>query len=76
MSAFASGDSRRKPPAAGPWRAALRRLRRNKAPMCALGVLVVLVLVALFAPLIAPYAPNAQPDIVSQVRLAPSLATC
>ena len=59
---------------AGPWRAALHRLRRNRVAMIALGVLALLGLVALFAPLLAPYAPNAQPDIVTLVNLPPSLA--
>ena len=31
-------------------------------------------LVALFAPVVAPYAPNAQPDIVGLARVGPSLA--
>jgi peptide/nickel transport system permease protein len=57
---------------AGPWRTAIRRLRRNRVAMTALGVLVVFVLAALFAPVVAPYAPNAQPDIVGLARIAPS----
>ncbi len=59
---------------AGPWRAALRRLRGNRTSMISLGVLVLLVLAALFAPVLAPYGPNAQPDIVGLVRLRPSFA--
>lgn len=57
---------------AGPWRAAIRRLRGNRVAMIALGVLTVFVLAAVFAPLVAPYAPNAQPDIVGLARIAPS----
>jgi peptide/nickel transport system permease protein len=57
---------------AGPWRAAIRRLRGNRVAMIALGVLTVFVLAALFAPIVAPYAPNAQPDIVGLARIAPS----
>ena len=57
---------------AGPWRAAMRRLRRNRVAMIALGVLLVFVLAAVFAPIVAPYAPNAQPDIVGLARVAPS----
>lgn len=59
-------------PDAGPWRAAMRRLRRNRVAMIALGVLALLVVVALCAPVVAPYAPNAQPDIVGLARVAPS----
>jgi peptide/nickel transport system permease protein len=40
--------------------------------MAALGVLVIFVLAAAFAPVVAPYAPDAQPDIVRLARLAPS----
>ena len=57
---------------AGPWRTAMRRLRGNRVAMIALGVLTVFVLAAVFAPLVAPYAPNAQPDIVGLARIAPS----
>ncbi len=60
--------------AAGPWRAALQRISRNSVAMIGLAVLASLALVALFAPLVAPYAPNAQPDIVALARLAPSFA--
>lgn len=58
---------------AGPWRAAAGRLRRNRVAMVALAIITVLVVTALFAPLVAPYPPNAQPDIVALVRLPPSL---
>lgn len=58
----------------GPWRVAMRRLRRNRVAMTALGVLAVFVAAALFAPLAAPYPPNAQPDIVGLARVAPSWA--
>ncbi len=44
---------------------------RGRWPATALGALV---LVALLAPVIAPYNPTAQPDIVSLKDLAPSLA--
>lgn len=57
---------------AGPWRAAMRRLRRDRVATIALGVLLVFVLAAVFAPVVAPYAPNAQPDIVGLARVAPS----
>ncbi|BBN93659.1 ABC transporter [Deinococcus grandis] len=39
---------------------ALRRLRRHKAAMVSLIVIAALILMAIFAPLIAPYDPNAQ----------------
>jgi peptide/nickel transport system permease protein len=42
--------------------------------MGAVAVLALFVLVALLAPVVAPYAPNAQPDIVALARLAPSRA--
>jgi peptide/nickel transport system permease protein len=58
---------------AGPWRAAIRRLRRNPVAMIALGVLTLFVLTAVFAPLVAPYPPNAQPDIVGLARARISL---
>ncbi|GGL04054.1 ABC transporter permease [Deinococcus radiotolerans] len=53
-------------PAAAPARSrstfqiALRRLRRHKAAMASLIVITALILLALFAPVIAPYDPNAQ----------------
>jgi peptide/nickel transport system permease protein len=51
----------------------LTRLRRNRAALVALSILGLFILLALLAPLVAPYAPNAQPDIVGMARLAPSL---
>lgn len=41
------------------WSDAFERLRGNRAAMVALGVIIVLGLMAIFAPLIAPYDPNA-----------------
>ncbi|REK20407.1 MAG: ABC transporter permease [Actinobacteria bacterium] len=40
------------------WRLALRRFRERKSGMLGLGIVVFLILVAVFAPLIAPYEPN------------------
>lgn len=57
-----------------PWRSALRRLRRDRVALVAVAVLLVFALIALAAPLVAPYAPNAQPDITGLARRAPSLA--
>ena len=59
-------------PDAGPWRVAMRRLRRNRVAMGSLALLVVFVAAAAFAPFVAPYAPDAQPDIVRLTRLPPS----
>ena len=56
-------------PASRRWRLALPPRARAASV-----VLIVLVLTALLAPWIAPYAPNAQPDIVRLKDLAPSLA--
>ena len=39
---------------------AMRRLRKHRAAMVSLAVIVLLILTAIFAPLIAPYDPNAQ----------------
>lgn len=62
----AGGDSQ--------WRIAVRLLRRDRLAMTGLAVVVVLYLVALLAPLIAPYDPIAQEDIVRTGYLPPSLA--
>jgi len=40
------------------WRDAWRRLRRNKLAMLGLFIIIVLIIVAVFAPLIAPYDPD------------------
>lgn len=40
------------------WRLALRRFRERKSGMIGLGIVVFLILVALLAPLLAPYEPN------------------
>jgi peptide/nickel transport system permease protein len=58
--------------APGPWRLALRRLRRNRAAMLALGVVVAFALLAILAPLVAPHSPNAQPDILALKNRPPS----
>ena len=42
----------------GVWRDAWRRLRRNRSAMIGLTMVVVFVLVALFAPVLAPYGPR------------------
>lgn len=43
------------------WALAWRRFRKHKAAMFSLGVVIALVLMAIFAPWIAPYSPTAQP---------------
>jgi peptide/nickel transport system permease protein len=47
------------------WRKSLRRLVRNTGAMVGLVVLTLLVLVAIFAPVLAPYPPNRQNPLVS-----------
>jgi peptide/nickel transport system permease protein len=53
---------------------AIRRILRKPSSRVAFFVLGVIVLVGLLAPLIAPYNPAAQPDIVKLKDLPPSLA--
>ena len=55
-----------------PWKRALRRLVHRRGAMVGAGVVLFFVLVAIFAPLIAPYAPTATDW--GAVRKAPSLA--
>ena len=50
-------------PTPSPWRRALRRLLRDKPAVVALAFLVLLLLVAVFAPLVAPHSPE-------QIRVA------
>ena len=47
-------------PPSGLWRDALRRLRRNPGALLGLAVVVLFIVVAIFAPLIAPHPPNEQ----------------
>ncbi|MEV6532282.1 ABC transporter permease [Streptomyces sp. NPDC051639] len=51
----------------GPRAAALRTLLRNRLAVAALAVLAIMLVFALFAPLIAPYDPNAQ-DLLMRLR--------
>jgi peptide/nickel transport system permease protein len=61
------------PPAeAGPWRRAWRRLQRRRAAVIALGVVLMFVGLAVFAPWIAPQDPIA--TSWSEIRKAPSAA--
>ena len=58
----------------GPWRRAAARLRSDRSAMLGLRTVVALLLLALLAPLLAPYDPIHQPDIVALESLAPSVA--
>ena len=59
---------------ASTWRAALGRVARDRSAMIGLLVLVALAALAVAAPLVAPYDPTMQPDIVTLKNSAPSLA--
>ncbi len=52
----------------------VRAILRKRSSRVALAVLGVIVVIALLAPLLAPYDPSAQPDIVRGKDLSPSLA--
>jgi peptide/nickel transport system permease protein len=56
------------------WRTAVRRVVRDRSAMVGLIVLVLLALLALAAPLVAPYDPKIQPDIIALKNHPPSLA--
>lgn len=56
------------------WTIAWRHFRRNDLAMIGLAGMIVLYLVALLAPFLAPYNPIAQHDILHTSYLAPSLA--
>lgn len=53
------------------WRIAGRHFRRSKVALTGLAILVLMYLIALLAPLVAPYDPIAQRDIVGTSFLAP-----
>jgi peptide/nickel transport system permease protein len=46
------------PPGGGLWRGAWRRLRRNPTAILGAGIIALFVLIAVFAPLLAPYEPG------------------
>ncbi len=74
---FAFRDLRRRRAAIGAggdsqWRIATRHFRRNRVAVFGLGVIVVFYLIALLAPLIAPYDPIAQDDIARTSFIPPS----
>ncbi|MFD5385770.1 ABC transporter permease [Streptomyces sp. NPDC127074] len=60
ISPAATGHAPAAAPAGGSRSVVLRTLLRNKLAVLALAVLAVLLIAALFAPLVAPYDPNAQ----------------
>ena len=61
-------------PRESPLALGLRSIMRGRSSRIALVVLGIIVLVGALAPLIAPYNPSAQPDIVALKDLPPSLA--
>ena len=66
--------ARRADPAGGPWSAALARLRDHRPAVLALCLVIALAVTSALAPLLAPYDPSAQPDIVALANRPPSLA--
>ena len=60
------------PGSAGPWRMALHRFRRNRGARIALAAIVAFYVVAALAPLLAPYPPNAQLDMIALASRPPS----
>lgn len=59
--------------AASPWRSAIGALARDRSALAGMGILLVLAVVAIAAPVVAPYDPRAQPDIVALKYLPPTL---
>ncbi|MGH7663562.1 MAG: ABC transporter permease [Gemmatimonadaceae bacterium] len=58
----------------GPWVMAFGRLRHDRLAMAGLYVIIGLYVIAVLAPVVAPFDPTAQPDIVDLKNRAPSLA--
>jgi peptide/nickel transport system permease protein len=69
-----SAATRAARPRESPLALGVRRILRRPSSRVAFFVLGVIVLVGVLAPLIAPYNPSAQPDIVLLKNLSPSLA--
>jgi ABC-type dipeptide/oligopeptide/nickel transport system permease subunit len=56
------------------WRLALRRFRERKSGMIGLGIVTFLILVAIFAPLLAPYEPNQV--LIGREDIGPRASPC
>ena len=67
-------DVRRSPVEAkpGPWRLALRSFRRNRLAVCGAVAVITLSLLALLAPLVAPFDPTLQGDLMTRRLVGPS----
>jgi len=57
-----------------PWRIAMRRFRQNKLAVVSIYVIVFSYVVAILAPILAPYDPAAIPDVMANRYLPPSWA--
>jgi peptide/nickel transport system permease protein len=66
------GDARRAAAGDSQWRIASRHFKKSKIALFGLVTLLALYLIALLAPLLAPYDPIAQKDIVATSYLKPS----
>ncbi|MGM0421344.1 MAG: ABC transporter permease, partial [Bacillota bacterium] len=49
------------------WAEVWRRLKMNKTAMLGLGIILILIVTAIFAPWIAPYPPN-QPNVIDRLQ--------
>ncbi len=67
----APGDATYEPESIGPWRQVGRRFRRNRVATGALGFIVLVVLLALSAPLLAPHNPD---TITATISAGPSFS--
>lgn len=62
------------PTHAGPWMLAFQRLRQDRRAMLALSAIAIVYIIAILAPLLAPYDPTRQLDIIALKNRPPSLA--
>jgi len=69
-----SAPGQRVPRGRSPWQLASRRFRANKLAVAALVIIVLLYVIAAFAPALSPYDPSAISDVVQTRYLAPSRA--